>query len=386
LTPGGRSQSGQVSLSMIKASLGEAQLLQNSIKGTAQDTPAVQAAITAQVNDLQQLVANVQGVVQNGTSFTLGAVGGVNITVTPNNIADVDRLILATLNQLAANSAGTTSARKGAAQGMGTSCLAQESAAIAQAMLAGSGNFDSLAQQFVGATRISVVCRTLAAFASAYQIFAGAGAIGIGITDQAGGSLVANNLPGSALFGLLASNINVQLGLNAVLNPAYSAQVLQVQNVVGTVTALAQPAITEVVGKSTGAVAANLNDSNVAINIVAPPPLLSPPGNILPGVYTMSTVFCTIESGQTNCQNLPGSQMFTIATPSLFATQIDSVLTAACNQYGGDEPDPAGPDGDEGFVCSSAYSSFNGSQFKVVLTVTGPGVTYVLTYTLVKTG
>ena len=382
--PGERAPTGQATLSLIIASLSEAQLLQNSVKGTPQDTPAVEAAIATQIDDLQQLVTNVQNVVSNGASFSLGAVGGVNIEVTPTNIGDVDRLILATLNALSATS--SSSLTKTAQTTAGAGCMAQEANAFAQAMFLGSGDFNSLAQQLVAATRISLKCATLTGFTTGYQTFAGAGAVGLGITDDANATALTSNLPGAALFAAATSNVNIELGLNAIILPAFSTQVLAVQNVIGSAAALTQPTTNDILTKSSGPVATNLNDTKNLINMVAPPPLLAPPANMPAGIYTQTTSLCTIEFGQTNCTPLPGQQTYTVTTPQLFATQIGATLSAACELYGGDEVDPNGPDGDEGFICSTAYTPYKGTQFTVVLTVAGPGVSYILTYTLTKTG
>jgi hypothetical protein len=263
---------GNSTLALIVASLSEAQKLQSSIAGTAQATPAVSAALAQQVSNLQSLVSDVQSVVQQGQSFSLGAIGGVNITVTPANIGDVDSLILATLQSLA--NPATGSALK-SDEASGIACLATEASAFAGAMTSGSGNLQQLAQNLLEATQTSPACGSASAFTSAYQIFGGSANVGLGIANGGGGGVVGARLPGAALFATATENASTAVGLNALISPALAGQVSSVQSAVAHVQALADPTTNLLLAKTTGTLATTLTGVQTIIDQVAPPPTTS---------------------------------------------------------------------------------------------------------------
>ncbi len=260
---------GASTLSLIRASLSEANRLQNAVKGTAQDTPSVNAALAQQVNNLLSLLANVANVLQSGQSFTLGIVGGVNISVTPANISQVDSFILATLQSLASPAAG--SAEKGA-QATGSTCMGAEAQAFASAMMSGGNNFDQLAVNLIEAPVTSNACNTAASFTSAYQIFGGAGSTGVGITNQAGNTGSTAQIAGFALFATTTTNADTALGLNALLSPQLSGQTSAVQNGISSVSALAKPVTDQLLATSSGDLASNVSLAQNLILTVAPPP------------------------------------------------------------------------------------------------------------------
>jgi hypothetical protein len=261
---------GQSTLALIRANLAEAQKLQISVNGTAQGTPAVEAALAAQVTNLQTLATNIQSVVQNGVSFSLGAIGGVNITVTPTNISDVDSLILATLQALANPPAGSLKT----AQTSSPDCLAAEASAFEAAMTSGSGNLQQLAQNLLEAPDTSAACNSATAFGSAYQIFGGAGDVGLGIANGAGGGLVGNRLPGAALFTATTQNANSAIGINALISPNLATQVASVQSTIAQVQALADPTVNVLVAKSPGTLlASSITTAQTVTDAVAPPPV-----------------------------------------------------------------------------------------------------------------
>jgi hypothetical protein len=372
--PAAKGTAGQSTLSLVRANLQEAQKLQTSIKGTAQDTPAVQAAVAKQITDLQKLVTNIQSVVQNGQSFALGVVGGVNITVTPANIADVDSLILATLQSLASPPTGSLAK---AGEAGATGCLSAEALAFAQAMQSGASNLDALALALVEAPNTSAACGTVAAFGSAYQIFGGAGGIGVGITGAAGTlSVPASRLPGAALFSTASSNANVALGLNALISPALVAQASAVQNAIGSVTALAQSATNELLAKASGDLATNLADAQTFITTVAPPPTSGVPTNLPTGTYQLSYNICEDFGMGPTCFSGGQPVAFTNADANTFASTLTGYFNSACSSYatGG------------GYTCSSSATPFNGTSLQVTLTVGVTGASITITYTLTKTG
>jgi hypothetical protein len=262
---------GQTTLALIMANLEEAQRLQTALQNSAISSPAVLTAIGQQVTDLQALVSNIQSVVQEGAAFSLGVVGGVDITVTPINITDVDNLILATLNALSNPVVGP--ALKGA-EAAPVYCLSAEAAAFYNAVKSGTEStvqITQLAQNLMEASGSSPACNSTDAFASAYQIFGGAGNLGLGLSDSAGGSTNSARLPGATLFAAATQNANTALGLNALISPSLSGQLATVQQAIGNVAALATPTSIELLAKATGPVAANLNDAQNVISLVANP-------------------------------------------------------------------------------------------------------------------
>ena len=244
----------QSTLSLLRANLAEAQRLQTAIAGTAQGTAATLAALAQQISNLQTLVTNVQAVVQQGLSFTLGVIGGANIVVTSANIGDVDRLILAALQSLANPSTGSG---LNGAQASNPACLATEASAFATAMTSGGGNMDQLAQSLLAATQTSTACGTSSAFGSAYQIFGGAAGVGLGIANGSG--VVATKLPGAALFGATTSNASTAVGLNALISPALASQTSSVKSTIAGVAAQSNPTTNQLLAKTTGALATNLS-------------------------------------------------------------------------------------------------------------------------------
>lgn len=261
---------GTSTLSLIRVNLAEAQKLQTSIKNTAQDSPAVEAALSQQVSNLQTLVSNVQNVVQAGASFTLGIVGGVDITVNPANIGQVDTFILSTLQALANP---VTGSRKSVEAN--SNCLGAEASAMALAMTSGSGGLDQLAQALIEAPGLSAACNTAGAFTSAYQVFAGAGGTGVGIAneiDATGGAALG---AGFALFATATTNADTGLGLNALLAPQLSGQTGAVQNGIGSISGLTQPLTNQFLASTSGDITNSVGVAENLILTVAPPPTTS---------------------------------------------------------------------------------------------------------------
>jgi hypothetical protein len=367
---------GQGTLALIRANLAEAQKLQSAVLGTALDSPSVEAAAQAEVDDLQQLLTNIQSVVQQGQSFSLGAVGGVNITVTPQNISDVDELILATLQSLVAPTTGSAEKAYAATT---PGCMSAEAAAFAQAMSTGIGNFDLLAQSLIEAPAKSAACNTLGAFTSAYQIFAGAGGAGIGMANRAGTpALPAARLPGAALFSATAGNVNVSLGLNALLSPVFANQIPALQFSIGGVTGLALPLQNELIAKASGEFALSLSDSGTLSTLLAPPTLSL--GSIVPtdlpnGTYNFSYSFNLTVFGRPQ-QGSVGPLVLENTDGTAFAALVQGDIDFANSSH---------TCGGVGVTCTANVQSFNGTAFEVIYTINGPVAGGTITYMLTRT-
>ncbi len=367
---------GHSTLSLIRATLAEAQALQSSIIGTVLHAKGVDAAFLAAITDLQQLLNNVQAVVEQGLSFSLGSVGGVNITVTQSNIADVDSLILASLQSLAAPPAG--GAAKTVEAGT-TGCMSAEASAFAQAMVSGNGNLDALAKSLIEAPGLSPACNTVSAFTSAYQIFGGAGGAGLGIANGAATpSVPVARLPGAALFATANKHTNISLGLNALLSPTFGNQTPALQFAIGSVTGLELPIENELIAKSSGAFAGNLSHTQALATLVAPP-VLSPgsvvPTNLPNGFYNYSYSFNLTVFGRP-VQGSVGPIPLTNTDGTAFAALVQGNITAFNNTRGC---------GGNGFTCSEMVTPFDGTTFQVDVTVNGPNTSGTITYILTRT-
>ena len=317
---------GTSTLSLMRANLAEAQRLQTAIHGTAQDTPAVNAALTRQVSNLQSLVTSVQDVVQHGNSFALGVVGGVSITVTQANIGDVDSLILATVQSLASPSGGSSLKGTDAAP---PSCMSAEALAFYNGMLTGAANLDALAQALVSAPGSSAACNTADAFGAAYQIFGGAGGLGLGLTNGTG--INALRLAGAALFALASQNAEGSIGLNALISPLLAAQLAAIQSAISGVTSLSQATSDALLARSSGPIADNLADSRNLLVTVAPTLPSGFPTNLPTGNYSVTYSFCITIPGQANqCSSGGDGVTLTNADASDIASTLVSIFTQAC--------------------------------------------------------
>lgn len=376
---------GQGTLALIQATLAEAQTLSDNVIGTVLDSQAVDAAIRAQIDDLQLLLNNIQSVVQNGTSFALGVVGGVDITVNSTNIADVDNLILADLQSLAAPVTGTAAGSAErvvgkAAEAATPGCMSVEASAFAQAMISGNGSLDTLALDLIKAPGTSPACNTLGSFTSAYQIFGGAGGIGLGIADGAGTPAVAAaRLPGAALFATVGNHASVPVGLNALLSPAFSNLTPELQFAIGSVTALDLPLENEVIAKSSGAFALNLSDAQALSALVAPP--VTSVGSVVPidlpsGFYSLSYSFAMTIFGRPVSGSV-GPVALTNADGTAFATELQGIITAFDINRGCSGA---------GTTCTAIVTPFDGQTFQVTVNLTGPNTAGTITYVLTKTG
>jgi hypothetical protein len=341
----------------------------------------VEAQIATQISDLQALLTNVQNVVQNGTSFSLGAVGGTNITVNSSNIADVDNLILATLQSLTAAPGGGD--EKSAEQANFVGCMSAEAQAFEAAVANGTTGtaLDDLALALLEAPYSSTACGTVNAFTSAYQIFGGAGDIGLGFAIDAGLLADAAIFPGAALFTTVNANANIAVGLNALLAPALAAEAAEVQAALSGVAALSQPATAELIAEATGLIAAYLVDSQAFINLVAPlyftSNTLNLPTNLPAGTYSISYTFTVSVPGDTQSGS-GGPIPITNSDASLFASELEtnfnSFESAICAE--------------NGVTCNGTFqvTPFNGTSLKFVWSFSSGPASFTITYVITKTG
>jgi hypothetical protein len=348
---------GTTTLSLIRASLSEAQKLQTSIKNTPQDSPALEDALGRQVTDLQTLVANVQSVVQQGQSFSLGTVGGVNITVTPANIADVDSLILATLQSLTSPGPGASlkSATATATAANGT-CLGTEAGAFAQAAAGGNGNTDTLAVTFLEAACKSSLCQAPASFLPAYQLYSGAGSTGLGVTNQGGFGTKPVKGVSAALLSTLISNSGTSVVLNNLLCLSSSSDQSSVKTGVANVTKLQQPVYNVLLPKATGELGLTLTDGLTVSNIVAPPPPSSAGG--ISG--TWSGTFTVASPGQCFLQFHTWIAQFTDSNGALSGSWTGN--DGSSGALSGVETGTAGSWSTPGSSGIYVYTNINGNQ------------------------
>jgi hypothetical protein len=264
------SGAGNATLALIHASLSEAQRLQTAVQGTPQGSPQTLAAIATQVTNLEALVTAVQNVIQNGVTFELGIVGGVNLYVTPSNIVDVDQLILATLQSL---SSGTGTGNK-RAEAAASACLAAEAAAFAAGMNSGASlaTLEQLALNLVQASNTSSACGTVTAFTPAYQTIGGGSGSGYGFANGAGIATLTQRLPGVSLFATTLQTMQPEVGLNALTSSALAGQTAVVQSAILNVATLATPVTNAFINNATGQVSTAIIGAQNVLTAVAPPP------------------------------------------------------------------------------------------------------------------
>jgi hypothetical protein len=356
--PKAQGTAGNSTLALIQADLAEAQKLQTSIAGTAQNTPAVAAAITQQVTNLQGLVTNIQNVVQNGQSYSLGTVGGVDITVTPTNISDVDSLILAALQVLANPASG--SLLKSAQAAPSPACFSAEASAFVNSIAAGSSNLPQLAQEMLEAPTTSSACNTATSFASAYQIFGGAADVGLAIANGNGGGVVGSKLPGIALFAATSDNASAAVGLNALTSPQLSTEVTAVQTAIANVAAQSDPTANQLVAKSTGAVAANVSGAQTVTTTTT--------GNTPSGIQKAKNLVNALNSDAALITG-PNSPP---AILSSFSAQLDSISSSIQSIREGGASPVTMPFAN-GTVSVSGVAAGSSTTFTVVVTPTGGG-------------
>jgi hypothetical protein len=294
---------GNATLSLIQASLAEAQKLQMSVMNTPQNSTALQDAIGVQIFNLQQLVTNVQNVVQNGASFSLGAVNGVDITVTQSNISDVDDLIIATLQSLAAP-ATTGSASKSAqlVTNSNPTCMSAEANAYAVAALTGVSTV-AQAQTLIEAACNSTLCSDPNNFVPAYNIFSGKGSTSLGelFGTNKTGDVPRLKTHAAAMMSTAIGNSATGMALNSATCQKTAANLATALEGIASVTRLQQPEFSKLLPVLTGEIVQDLVSGLSLTNIIAPPPPTSATG--LTGTWSGSMTVagpsaCSLERGQ----------------------------------------------------------------------------------------
>lgn len=261
---------GQSTLAMLQASLAEAQRLQTAIVNTPQNSTAVQSALATQVGNLQTLVTNVQAIVQNGASFSLGVVGGVNITVNSTNIGDVDNLILASMQALA-GTAGTGAQLREKTTATSPTCLSAEAGAYAQAVTAGAQNLSTLAQNLLEAPATSAACAQSSAAVAAYRTFTGPHLTALATLSRAGFASKPVNVDSSGVMASLVGNASTHVALNALAAQSVAAARTSVRTGVADVNRLEVNYYASLLPKTSGPLLGALESAQSVSNAVAPP-------------------------------------------------------------------------------------------------------------------
>jgi hypothetical protein len=294
---------GNATLSLIQASLAEAQKLQQSVMTTPQNSTALQDAIGVQIFDLQQLVTNVQNVVQNGASFSLGTVNGVDITVTPSNISDVDDLIIATLQSLASPAtAGSAAKNAELVTNSSPTCMSAEANAYAVAALTGVSTV-AQAQTLIEAACNSTLCSDANSFVSAYDIFSGKGSTSLG---ELLGTKKTSDEPklkthAAAMMSTAIGNSATGMALNSAVCQKTAAGLATALEGIASVTRTQQPSFSRLLPVLTGEIVQDLVAGLSLTNIIAPPPPTSATG--LTGTWSGSMTVagpsaCSLQRGQ----------------------------------------------------------------------------------------
>jgi hypothetical protein len=260
---------GQSTLAMLQASLAEAQRLQTAIVNTPQNSATVQAALATQVGNLQTLVTNVQSVVQNGASFSLGVVGGVDVTVNSSNIGDVDNLILASMQALSGTT-GTGSQLRQKTTATPT-CLSAEAGAYAQAAAAGAQNLATLAQNLLEAPASSTACAQTTAALAAYRTFTGPHLTALATLSRAGLGGKTTNVDSSGVVAALVGNASTHVAINALAAQSNTSSRTSVRTGVADVNRLEVNYYATLLSKTGGPLLGALQSAQSVSDAVAPP-------------------------------------------------------------------------------------------------------------------
>jgi len=134
------STAGLITLGYLLAAQDEATTIKNDISGTSLDSTELQDALSALITDLNTLAGQVQNVVDTPSStFDLGTVDGVAITVDAAALANIDRMI-AGLMEAMGNTQPTAGGffeffvRSALAERAGDDCMQPESQQVAQSL------------------------------------------------------------------------------------------------------------------------------------------------------------------------------------------------------------------------------------------------------------
>ncbi len=177
---------GAITLSLLKASVRAAQSLQNGIKGTSLDTPALNAALSKEITDLSSFMASVQAVVQNQSlSVSLGSVSGKEVTINASSLRSSDQMIIGMALALANASAAPLTEEGSPSLHLDSTsagCMGTEASAFAQGAIQGDPELDRLAQDVLGAPNQSLACRTADSFGLGSKVVFGTAAVAIGLT------------------------------------------------------------------------------------------------------------------------------------------------------------------------------------------------------------
>jgi hypothetical protein len=214
----------------------------------------------------------------------------------------------------------------------------------------------------------------------AYQIFGGAGGLGLGIADGANTPAIpAKRLPGATLFGMVGNHAAVPAGLGALLSPPFGNLTPNLQFAIGNVTVLDLPLLDELIAKSGGALAGNLGDALKVSALMAPPvPAL---GGLVPitlpsGYYSLSYSFAETIFGRPVSGSF-GPDALTNYDGYAFATQVQNTISSFNSSRGCSNP---------AFTCIPTVFPFNGTTFQVLINLSGPNTAGTITYVLTKTG
>ncbi|MGH9443344.1 MAG: BACON domain-containing protein [Thermoanaerobaculia bacterium] len=234
---------GAITLSLLKATVGAAQALENDVNGTSLNTPALRAALSNEISSLTPFIASVDDVVKNPShSFSLGTVGGSDVAVTSSRLRTADQMLIGM-----AMAIGTTSEfsllneRSSLLSGprrlaSASACMGSEAGLFATAGLQYSPQLNDDASNLVSASETSAVCSSAAAFDLGYTVVAAAGAVGIGLTVLTVTAIAAPEiafaavaLPSAALLAVTIEGAGGMIAVGGALNQTTPGAVELVQ-------------------------------------------------------------------------------------------------------------------------------------------------------------
>jgi hypothetical protein len=220
-----RSPAGNVTSAFLRASVGFGRQLQTELEVSALNTPGLRAALARQIDDLSNLQARVDAIVNDPTRrSSLGTVHGVDVELTADQLRIVDGLIVGML--LA--QANPTALPYGP---FDVGCMQSEAAAAAQAAQDSNAALDPMIANLMNA-RSTAACQAADAFSSGFQVVGAAGGVALGIMALAGAPAAALALGGAGVLYVTVVGAGGMIALGGALGSSTAgARQLVVQGV-----------------------------------------------------------------------------------------------------------------------------------------------------------
>lgn len=177
---------------------------------------SVETGLDTNISHATQLIGKIQSVVNDPSlTFSLGTLDGQTLTVGANELAAIDRMLLAHIQSLAAQPSADAVMFATSVPDISTACLAAEADAVSQAVA--NGTDPDIAKVIHGA-RAKAACASPVAFNTTNLLIGGAGAIAVGSLALLGATPMALALSGAALLYITITLAGGQIAIGGAAN------------------------------------------------------------------------------------------------------------------------------------------------------------------------